>query len=71
MKQSNRLIKVFVGTEASAMLLKSRLEEDGIESLIKNDSSLAYMGNVPDVVDLYIAESDLDKVAPVIDEFTK
>ncbi|MBK9391477.1 MAG: DUF2007 domain-containing protein [Bacteroidetes bacterium] len=71
MKQSNRLIKVFVGTESSAMLLKSRLEEGGIESLIKNDSSLAYMGNVPAVVDLYIAESDLNKAAPVIDEFTK
>ncbi len=37
MKKEN-LVKVFGGTEASALLLKGRLHETGVESIINNDS---------------------------------
>lgn len=71
MKNSTRLLKVYVGPVETANFLKSQLLEAGIESLIKNDSSLAYMGNVPSVIDLYIDESDLKEAAPIINRFLK
>jgi len=43
MKTSNDLIKVYSGTEATVILIKSRLEETGISSIIKNDSSEAFL----------------------------
>jgi hypothetical protein len=69
MKEANNLIKVFIGEEASAILLKSRLEEIGISALIKNDSSLSFYGGAPLSVDLYIQESDLRKAKPIINEW--
>jgi predicted RNase H-like HicB family nuclease len=45
-----------------------RLEETGIKSLIKNDSGLGYLGAVPDAIDLYIFEEDMDKARPLIEE---
>jgi hypothetical protein len=71
MKNSGRLVKVYVGPLETVNLLKSNLLEAGIESLVKNDSSLAYMGNVPSVIDLYIDESDLQEAAPIINRFLK
>ena len=65
MKKEN-LIKVFAGSESSAILLKSRLKEIGVESIVKNDSSDAFLGTSPQVVDLYISKSDLKKSNPVI-----
>jgi hypothetical protein len=69
MDRSSNLIKVFVGPEASAILLKSRLEEIGIEALIKNDSSTAFWGATPSVIDLYIEEVYLTEAEPIIHEF--
>lgn len=71
MKRADNLIRVFTGDEASAILLKSRLEETGISALIKNDSSAAFFGAVPSVIDLFIQESDLKKAKPMITEFIK
>jgi hypothetical protein len=47
------------------------LEETGISALIKNDSSSAFFGASPPVIDLYIQESDLKDAEPVISEFIK
>ena len=69
MDRSGNLIKVFVGPEASAILLKSRLEEIGIAALIKNDSSTAFWGATPPAIDLYIEEADLTEAEPIIHEF--
>ena len=71
MKKTDNLIKVFTGDEPSTILLKARLEETGISALIKNDSSAAFFGAVPPVIDLYIQESDLMKAKPMISEFIK
>jgi len=70
MKKEN-LIKVFAGSESSAILLKSRLKEIGVESIVKNDSSDAFLGTSPQVVDLYISKSDLKKSNPVIQGLVK
>jgi len=71
MKKTDNLIKVYTGDEASSILLKSRLEENGISALIKNDSSSAFLGVVALSVDLYIQEADLKNAKPMITEFIK
>lgn len=69
MENEEKLIKVFIGPEPTALLLMKRLEEIGVKSLIKNDSTLGYLGGNPVNVDLYILEDDMYKAAPLIDEF--
>jgi hypothetical protein len=71
MNKTNNLIKVFSGPEASAILLKSRLEDSGISSIIKNDSADAFLGTMTSVVDLYIQESDLKNAQLIIKETIK
>jgi len=69
MEENNNLIKVYAGNEASALLLKARLEGAGISSLIKNDYSGAWLLGVPPAIDLYIQESDLKEADPIIKDF--
>jgi len=69
MEQEENLIRVFVGPEPTALLLLEMLEETGVKGLIKNDSGLGYIGAVPQVMDLYIMEDDLEKATPLINEF--
>jgi hypothetical protein len=64
------LIKAYSGPEHMALLLKEKLDEAGISSLVKNDSLDAYMGFSPRVVDLYISDNDLEKAGPLINEIT-
>jgi hypothetical protein len=67
----NNLIKIFAGKEATAILLKTRLKETGINALIKNDTSTAFLGTYASVVDLYVQERDLKDAMALIIEFTK
>lgn len=69
MENEEKLIRVFVGPEPTALLLLEMLEETGVKGLIKNDSGLGYMGAVPQVMDLYILEEDLEKATPLINDF--
>jgi hypothetical protein len=69
--EKENLIKVFAGSGSSAILIKSRLKEIGIESMIKNDSSDAFLGTAPQVVDLYINKPNLKKARPIIQNVVK
>lgn len=73
MKNGNDLIRVFTGTEVLVYLLKERLEEVEISSLIKNDFqsglTVGFISGVPSAVDLYIQESDMKEAEPIINEF--
>jgi hypothetical protein len=69
--EKENLIKVFAGTEATVILLKNRLEEIGINCIIKNDSSDAFLGTAPQVIDLYINEVNLKKAKPIIQSIVK
>lgn len=71
MENEEKLIRVFIGPEPTALLLLKMLEEAGVKGLIKNDSGLGYLGAVPPVMDLYIMETDLQKATPLLDEFRK
>ena len=73
MKERNKLIRVYTGTEISVILLKGRLEEIGINSMIQNDYKsgieIGFVGGVQSSVDLYIQQSDYKKADPIINEF--
>lgn len=69
MENEEKLVRVFVGPEPTALLLLEMLEETGIKGMIKNDSGLGYLGAVPQVMDLYILEEDMEKASPILNEF--
>jgi hypothetical protein len=69
MKKEENLINVFTGTDQTATLLKERLAEIGVDSLIKNDSDNAFFLVTPAMVDLFIKESDYDTALPLLNEF--
>lgn len=73
MKQKDRLIRAYTGTEITVILLKGRLEEIGISSVIQDDYksgiNVGFVGGVQSAVDLFIQQSDYKKAEPVINEF--
>jgi len=69
--KKEQLIKVFAGSEQTAILLKDRLEQIGVESIIKNDSSDAFFGQAPQIVDLYIGKTNIEKAQQIIQEIIK
>jgi hypothetical protein len=71
MKDSEDLFKVFTGNEASAILLKAKLEEIGVSAMIKDDSINAFLGAAPVMTDLYIRKSDISRAIETINEFIK
>ena len=71
MKHEDDIVKVFIGVEATALLLQGILGEAGITSLIKNDSSSAFLGVLPQDMDLYIQKSDLNEAEAIIKDFLK
>jgi len=73
MTKGNNLVRIFTGSEISAILLKGKLEDNGISALIQNDFqsgiSAGFLGGIPSAIDLFIQESDLEKAEPIIKEF--
>lgn len=65
------LMKVFSGSEVLAIALKAKLEEAGIETLMKNNNqSNIVLGSGGSVaVELFIEESKYGKADPVITDF--
>jgi hypothetical protein len=74
MKEKNRLIRVYSGTELTVNLLKDKLGQNEISAVIQNDYNsgitAGFSGGVPSAVDLFIQESDLKKAKQIIREFT-
>jgi hypothetical protein len=75
MKEDDELIRIYTGSEVSAMLLMGELEQAGIPAMTQNDYQSGLMagfpGGVPSAVDVYINESDMTRAEPVIDDFMK
>ena len=69
MEAKEDLIKIYTGVELSVILLKARLEEIGISSLVKNDFSDAWLGAAPTMSTLYIEKSDFEKAEPFVRDF--
>jgi hypothetical protein len=73
MKEEDKLVRIYTGTEISVILLKGRLEEIGISSLIQNNYKsgieVGFVGGVQSAIDLYIQQFDFKKAEPIISEF--
>jgi hypothetical protein len=46
------------------------MEENGISSLVRNDSSDAFLGSAANAVSLYVNESDLTLVEGIIQDIS-
>lgn len=73
MKEKNKLIKVYTGTEVTVNLLKELLEEIGIGSTIQNyyksGIEIGFVGEVQSAIDLFIQQSDFETAEPVVRDF--
>lgn len=66
------LMKVFSGSEILALALQGKIEEVGVDTVLKNNiqsARLAGFGNSGQAVELFIQETDFAKANPVIEEF--
>jgi hypothetical protein len=72
-KEKNKLIRVYTGTELTVILLKELLEEIGVTSTIQNNYKsgveVGFIGGVQSAIDLYIQHSDFETAEPVIRDF--
>jgi hypothetical protein len=73
MKEKNKLIKVYSGTEVTVILLKGLLEEIGVTSTIQNNYKsgieIGFVGGVQSAIDIFIQQSDFEKAEPIIRDF--
>ena len=73
MKEKNKLIKVYTGTEVTVILLKGLLEEIEVTSSIQNNYKsgieVGFVGGVVSAIDLFIQQSDFEKAEPLIRDF--
>ncbi len=73
MKERNKLIRVYTGTEITVNLLKELLEEIGVTSTVQNNYKsgveIGFVGGVQSAIDLYIQASDFEKAEPVVRDF--
>jgi hypothetical protein len=66
------LMKVFSGSEILALALQQKIEEAGVDTVLKNNiqsARLAGFGSTGQAVELFIQETDFAKANPVIEEF--
>jgi len=71
MKENDKLIKVYSGTESLVYILKDKLEQNGITTTIRNNSGDSFLGGTPIALDLYIRQNDIKKAESIILEFVK
>ena len=73
MKERNKLVKVYTGTEMTVTLLKELLEEIKVASTIQNNYKsgveVGFVGGVQSSVDLFIQQSDFETAESVIRDF--
>lgn len=66
------LMKIFSGSEILAKALQQKIEEIGIDTILKDNiqsARLAGFGNSDLAVEVFIQEKDYGKAHPVIEEF--
>ena len=66
------LMKVFSGSEILALALQGKIEEIGVNTVVKNNiqsATLGGFGNLGQAVEVFIQETDFAKANPIIEEF--
>ncbi len=73
MKEKNKLVRIYTGTEMTVLLLKDLLNEIGIKSVIQNNYKsgieVGFVGGVQSAIDLFIQQSDFESAEPLIRDF--
>lgn len=73
MKEKDKLVKVYTGTEVTVLLLQVLLEEIGVSTTIQNNYKsgveVGFIGGVQSAIDLFIRSSDFETAEPVIRDF--
>jgi hypothetical protein len=66
------LMKIFSGSEILAQALQQKIEEKGVNTVLKNNiqsARLAGFGSSNLAVEVFIQEIDFGKANPIIEEF--
>lgn len=66
------LIKIFSGSEILALNLQQKIEDAGVNTVLKNNiqsARLGGFGNLDQAVEIFIQEVDFGKANPVIEAF--
>lgn len=66
------LMKVFSGSEILALALQGKIEEIGVNTVIKNNiqsARLSGFGDLGQAVEVFIQETDFSRANPIIEEF--
>ena len=66
------LIKIFSGSEILALALQSKIEEIGVNTVVKNNiqsANISGFGNSGQPVEVFIQETDFNRANVVIEEF--
>ncbi len=65
------LMKVFSGSEILAQALQEKIEEIGVNTVIRNNNQSNVLPSITNAkpVELFIQEVDFSKANPVIEEF--
>jgi hypothetical protein len=66
------MMKVFSGSEILAMALKSKIEEAGVDTMVKNNiqsATVAGFGTSGQAVEVFINEKDFGKAHKAIEAF--
>jgi len=65
------LMKVFSGSEILALALQEKIEEIGVNTVIRNNNQSNVLPSISSTkpVELFIQETDFSKANPVIEEF--
>ena len=71
MKEKDKLIRAYSGTESLVHILKDKLEQNGSLATIRNDSGDSFFSGTPIAIDLYIRHLDIEKAEPIIQEFVE
>jgi hypothetical protein len=65
------LMKVFSGSEILALALQGKIEEIGVNTVIRNNNQSNVLPSISSTkpIELFIQEIDFSKASPVIEEF--
>jgi hypothetical protein len=73
MKEKNKLVKIYTGTEVTVLLLKDLLEDMGVKSIVQNNYKsgveVGFVGGVQSAIDLFIQQSDFENAETLIRDF--
>lgn len=65
MENKGKIVKIFTGDKVSIQRLKSELESNGIKVFLKDEFKqgleAGFVGGVPNVIELFVVESDVEK----------